>query len=276
MKRYLTPFLFLLLILSLQTSLYAQEPPTDLNNTAVVSEIQEEPEEEFDDDFGDDFDDFEEEEEELKDDTFDPLSGYNRFMTSFNKGLYTYFLNPVLIKPYKFILPKPVQVSINNFFFNLYYPVSAVNTVLQLKFKATATETGRFAINSTLGILGLFDPAEKWFGIEAHVEDFGQTLGHYGVGSGFHIVLPFFGPTNLRDLSGDFLDFYVNPIYYVDVRKYNLVQNTYQSWAVIGYKEFNDLAVFNKEYQSMLDDAVDLYLYQRETYEQNRIKDIEE
>ncbi len=212
---------------------------------------------------------------ELKEEPFDPLSGYNRVMTSFNDGLYDYLLEPVLFRGYNYI-PEPARVSVNNFFENLYYPVSVVNNIFQLKIKNSGTETLRFVINSTLGVLGLFDPAKSWFGFEPHQEDFGQTLGYYGVGGGFHIVLPFFGPTNLRDLGGDFIDFYVNPIYYVDVRKYNIVRNTYEGWAVITYKKFNRMSLYTDEYDNVRKDALDLYPFMRDLYEQNRQKKIEE
>ena len=237
----------------------------------------------FDDEFGDDFaeegfdddsfgDEFATEE---KKEVFDPLSGFNRTVTNFNDALYRYILDPVLFKGYNYI-PEPVRVSVNNFFDNLYYPVSVVNNVFQLKFKNTGTETLRFTINSTIGLLGLFDPAMDWFGLEVHQEDFGQTLGYYGVGGGFHIVLPFFGPTNLRDFAGDFIDFYVNPIYYVDIRKYNIVNHTYQGWMLIGYKEFNKMSLYTQEYENVRRDALDLYPFMRDLYEQSRQKKIEE
>ena len=232
--------------------------------------------EEFGEDDGFDDDEFDEEfMVEKTDEVFDPLSGYNRVATSFNDGLYSYVLSPVLFKGYNF-LPEQVRVSVNNVFQNLYYPVSVVNNVLQLKFKYTATESFRFVVNSTLGLLGAFDPAAYWFGFEAHQEDFGQTLGYYGVGGGFHIVLPFFGPTNLRDFAGDFIDFYVNPIYYVDVRKYNVVNNVYQGWGLVGYKEFNKMSLYTKEYENVRDDALDLYPFLRDLYEQSREKKIKE
>ena len=251
-----------------------QEEASENSNTFAESE---------DDAFADEFEEelFEDEgfEEEFsadpQEELFDPLSGYNRVMTSFNDGLYVYVLDPVLIRGYNYI-PEQARVSVNNFFENLYYPVSVVNNILQLKVKHTGTETLRFVINSTLGVLGLFDPAKSWFGLEQRKEDFGQTLGHYGVGGGFHIVLPFFGPTNLRDLSGDFIDFYVNPIYYVDVRRYNIINNTYQGWALITYKEFNKISLYTKEYDNVRQDALDLYPFMRDLYEQNRKKQIEE
>lgn len=279
---------FLLIILLTGTLLSAEESiapaaksqdsmhayTVESNTTSSVSS-----DEDFPEDFAEEgFDDEEFDEEfstEPKEEVFDPLSGYNRFMTGFNDGLYVYVLDPVLFRGYNYI-PEQARVSVNNFFENLYYPVSLANNILQLKLSHTGSETLRFVINSTLGVLGLFDPARSWFGLEAHQEDFGQTLGHYGVGSGFHIVLPFFGPTNLRDLSGDFIDFYVNPIYYVDVRGYNIVNNTYQGWALITYKEFNKLSIHTKEYDNVRQDALDLYPFIRDLYEQNRNKQIED
>ncbi len=260
--------------LVLETQAVVQEASVDENSTLTEYEedafLDEFAAEEFEEEgFEDEFS------EEPEEDVFDPLSGYNRLMTSFNDGLYVYVLDPVVIKGYNYI-PEPARVSVNNFFENLYYPVSVVNNILQLKAKNTGTETLRFVINSTLGVLGLFDPAKSWFDLEVHKEDFGQTLGHYGVGGGFHIVLPFFGPTNLRDLSGDFIDFYVNPIYYVDIRKYNIINNTYQGWALVTYKEFNKMSLYTQEYDNVRQDALDLYPFIRDLYEQNREKLIKE
>lgn len=205
----------------------------------------------------------------------DPLEGYNRWMTDFNDALYDYLLDPVF-DGYDFIFPEPIRVSINNFFNNLYYPVSLVNNLLQLKFENALDETGRFIVNSTFGFAGLFDPARDALGVEPHKEDLGQTLGYYGVGSGPYIVLPFFGPTNLRDFSGDLLDFYVNPIYYVDVREYNIVQNTYQGWGLVTYKEFNRFSLYEEEYRQIRSEAIDFYPLMRNAYEQNRDKLISE
>jgi len=276
---------FLLLYLLLMNASLATQTVHDTGSVheghnTLSSDAGEEEDSYLDDDgFGDDAfseEDFSDEfKNGTKEEIFDPLSGYNRMMTGFNDGLYEYLLKPVLFRGYNYI-PEPARVSVNNFFENLYYPVSVVNNILQLKLVNTGTETLRFMVNSTLGVLGLFDPARSWFGLEPHQEDFGQTLGYYGVGGGFPIVLPFFGPTNLRDLSGDFIDFYVNPIYYVDVRKYNVVKNTYQGWALITYKEFNYLSLHTKEYENVRQDALDLYPFIRDLYEQNRQKKIEE
>ncbi len=250
--------------------------PKDTIANTTVDDFEEDAFE--DDDFEDDEfsdDEFSDEFEPPHKEIFDPLSGYNRVMTSFNDDLYVYVLDPVIFKGYN-LLPHQVRLSVYNFFENLSYPVSLVNNILQLKFKNTGTETLRFLTNSTVGVLGLFNPAESWFGLKPHKEDFGQTLGYYGVGGGFHIVLPFFGPTNLRDLTGDFIDFYVNPIYYVDIRKYNLFQNTYQGWAAISYKEFNKMSLYTEEYNNVRQDSLDLYPFLRDLYEQHRQQQIEE
>lgn len=221
--------------------------------------------------FGDDFaDEFGTDHVEV----YDPLEGYNRWMTSFNDSLFSYVLEPVFVG-YDAIFPEPIRVSVNNFFNNLYYPVSLVNNLLQLKIDAAYDETARFVVNTTLGFGGFFDPARA-VGLEPHTEDLGQTLGYYGVGGGFHIVLPFFGPTNLRDFSGDLLDFYVNPIYYVDVRGYNMVNNTYEGWALVGYKQLNKFSLYEAEYKELRNNAIDLYPLLRDAYEQNRDKDISE
>jgi phospholipid-binding lipoprotein MlaA len=206
---------------------------------------------------------------------YDPLEGYNRWMTRFNNSLYDYVLKPVF-KGYDFIFPEPIRVSINNVFNNLYYPVSLVNNLFQLKFENALSETGRFIVNTTFGFGGMFDPAFEGLGVEPRVEDFGQTLGHYGVGGGFPIVLPFFGITNLRDFSGDLLDFYVNPIYYVGERKYNVVNNTYEGWGLVTYKQFNKFSLYEDEYEQLRGEAIDFYPFMRDAYEQNRDKLISE
>ncbi|UFS61366.1 VacJ family lipoprotein [Sulfurimonas sp. HSL-3221] len=232
------------------------------------------PEDEIFDDSGFDDAGFEEEFTDDAKPAYDPFEGYNRWMTGFNNTLFDYILNPVF-SAYDFILPEPIRVSINNIFNNLYYPVSLVNNLLQLKFDHALTETGRFIINSTFGFAGMFDTAMQ-IGVEPHVEDFGQTLGHYGVGNGFPIVLPFFGPSNLRDITGDLIDFYVNPIYYVDPRKYNIPRDTYEGWGLVGYKRFNKFSLYRKEYLQIREEALDFYPFMRDAYEQNRNKLISE
>ena len=163
--------------------IYAQETNTQTNSSLVETEEEEDDELGFDEEFEEEFDSF-------GDDVFDPLSGYNRVMTEFNDGFYVYVLDPVA-RGYRWAIPLGGRRGINRFFHNLFFPIRFVNNVLQLKVKNAGEEFLRFCINSTIGIFGIWDPAKEWFDLYAHDEDFGQTLGYYGIGGGFHIVLPF-------------------------------------------------------------------------------------
>ncbi len=145
----------------------------------------------------------------------DPLEGMNRGIYKFND-----VTDKAVIKPiagaYKAVLPSPVRSGVNNFFGNLGTFVSVINDLLQFKFDKALTGAGRFVINSTFGIAGLVDVASM-DGIEKRNEDFGQTLGHWGVGSGPYIVLPFLGPSSVRDTTGLVVDTIAfDPLAYVD------------------------------------------------------------
>jgi len=131
------------------------------------------------------------------DNAHDPLEGFNRAMYTFNDKLDVYLLKPVA-KGYRAVAPVPVRKSISNFFSNLHDPLVMLNNFLQGKPGQAASDLGRFLTNSTVGIFGLFDVATK-IGLPKHDEDFGQTLAVWGVGDGPYLVLPFFGPSNLRD-----------------------------------------------------------------------------
>lgn len=224
---------------------------------------------------GDDFEDeFSDEEFDIKK-VNDPLRGYNRFMTKFNDKFFIYLLDPVA-RAYKAVVHEEIRSSIGNFSHNLIFSIRVVNNLLQLKFKNALEETARFSVNSTIGLLGLFDPAKKYFNLEPHEEDFGQTLGHYGLGSGFHIVLPFRGPSNLRDMLGLFPDSYISPFYYFSARCYNLLPNSYASSLSIMADQVNKESLQTGEYETIKKDAVDLYPYLRDIYEQYRDRLIKE
>lgn len=232
-------------------------------------------EEEFsdEDEFLDEF-----EEEMAVEEVYDPLSGYNRAMTSFNDYLFRNVVTPVA-KGYKAVVPEGARESVKNFFHNLMYPVRGINNLLQGKFSNTAEETGRFVINSTIGIFGLFDPAKSWFGLEAHEEDFGQTLGYYGVSGGPHIVLPFLGPSNLRDMFSMYPDSYVDPTAAApndSLAEYHIPNTFAQSLAITAVDRINYVSLHVGEYELLTDDAVDKYTLLRDAYEQRRKKLIEE
>jgi phospholipid-binding lipoprotein MlaA len=220
---------------------------------------------------------FEEEfSEQETNNTIDPLSGYNRVMTSFNDKVMTYLINPIA-EAYAYVMPQPIRIGVSNVIDNIRFPVRFANNLLQLKFKNSADELGRFVVNSTIGLGGLMDPATNHMDIPAHDEDFGQTLGHYGIGSGFHVVLPFFGPSNVRDIAGLTIDAYVSPIVYMkNLEKYKIPNNMDQTIGIFTVDLINKTSLHLGEYESIKKDAIDLYPFFRDTYEQKRNSDIAE
>lgn len=144
----------------------------------------------------------------------DPYQGFNRKIMAFNDEGDKWILKPIA-RSYKAITPKPIQRSVHNMFANLNEPVVIINQLLQGKLKLGLQDTGRFIINTTLGIVGLFDVATK-VGLDKHDEDFGQTFASWGVPSGAYLVIPFWGPATLRDGVGDVADSYAYPIRYLD------------------------------------------------------------
>jgi len=133
-------------------------------------------------------------------DVYDPLEGMNRRIYTFNYYFDKFIYLPV-VNTYEFILPDYVEDRVSNFVDNIFEFNNFTNNLLQLKIRSTAITLGRFLVNSTIGIAGLWDPATD-MGMVRQTEDFGQTLGHWGVGNGPYIVLPIFGPSNLRDTTG--------------------------------------------------------------------------
>jgi len=146
--------------------------------------------------------------------TEDPLEGFNRVIFSFNETLDRYIAKPVA-KAYQAVTPKPVDSAITRFFNNLTSPVTLVNQLLQGKPADAAATTARLLWNSTVGLGGLFDVAAK-MGVPAKKEDFGQTLGVWGVQSGPYLMLPIFGPSTVRDAVGRVVDQAPNPRNYVN------------------------------------------------------------
>jgi len=246
---------------------------TKINPVSDTSNIKQEAEDTTQE-FGGEFE--EEFEAQEIDNAFDPLSGYNRSMTTFNDKMIIYALNPVS-EAYAAVIPQPLRIGLSNFIKNINYPVRLVNNLLQGKFQNVSDETERFIVNSTVGLAGLMDPAQTYMHIPAHKEDFGQTLGYYGVGSGFHIVLPFLGPSNLRDLAGLTLDAYASPL--VNIRgleNYKIPQNLEQSLGIVAIHMINQTSLNLGQYESIKKDAIDLYPFLKDIYEQKRVSDIAE
>ena len=143
---------------------------------------------------------------------YDPFENMNRIIFIFNDFVFSNALQPV-VNAYTAITPDTLEEGASNFFHNLRYPVRLASNLLQCRFKGAWIETGRFAINSTVGIVGILTPAddyESFAPIES--EDVGQVFGAWGVGEGPYLVLPFLGPSNFRDLVGLFGDRAINPI----------------------------------------------------------------
>lgn len=144
----------------------------------------------------------------------DPLEGGNRVFYGFNNLLDKAFIEPVA-ELYMDHTPEPIRSGISNFFDNLAYPGVIINNILQGKIKDGFKGTGRFLVNSTIGIIGLFDPATH-MGLQRQEEDFGQTLGAWGAGEGAYLVVPVIGPSSVRDAPGLVMELFTNLLYYVE------------------------------------------------------------
>lgn len=201
------------------------------------------------------FDEAGEEEEAIA----DPFEGFNRAMFSFNDTLYRAVLKPVA-RGLR-VLPVPVRSSVNNFFSNLGTPISAISALLQGDLANTGTELGRFGVNTTLGILGLFDPASD-MGLEQDDEDMGQTLARYGFGSGPYLVLPLLGSSSVRDGIGFGINAMLNPV--------NVELDTGEIIALRLVDAEVALSLDEDTYEAFYDDALDPYVFFRSAWVQNR------
>ena len=190
----------------------------------------------------------------------DPIEGYNRAMFSFNEGVDKVILKPVA-KGYDAVLPDPVRTGVTNFFGNIADLLIGVNNVLQGKVSQGGSDLGRVVVNSTIGVLGVFDVATR-MGLEKHEEDFGQTFGRWGMGSGAYVVLPLLGPRTVRDTSGLLLDMATDPVVYIE----NVpVRNSLMAVRVV-----NDRANLLPAEKVVDEAALDKYAYIRDAYLQRR------
>jgi phospholipid-binding lipoprotein MlaA len=147
----------------------------------------------------------------------DPLEPFNRAVSSFNDHVDENLALPIA-RAYVRIFPEGVRNSIHGFIYNTQLPITFANDILQFAPVRASQTLARFAVNTTLGFGGLFDPATR-FKIPDHHEDFGQTLGFYGVGEGPYLVLPFLGPAPPRDAVGDIADIFFDPLTYSGLRE---------------------------------------------------------
>ena len=194
----------------------------------------------------------------------DPYESFNRAMYNFNDGLDRVLMKP-LGKGYKAITPAPVDRGITNFFSNLNDVVSAVNNLLQFKLTRAASDVGRVLVNTTLGILGFMDVASN-MNLPKYGEDFGQTLGAWGMDPGPYIVLPFFGPSSGRDAVGLVVDWYTDPIYYLEPDSHR-----YWTYALRAVDRRADLLGASNVFEQA---ALDPYEFMRDAYLQKRNNDV--
>ena len=191
----------------------------------------------------------------------DPLEGYNRAMFGFNEGVDKAVIKP-LASGYKTVMPEFARTGVTNFFANLGDLWIGINNILQGKVGAGVSDFGRFAMNSTVGILGLIDVASN-VGMEKHNEDFGQTLGRWGVGGGAYVVLPILGPSNVRDgFSRLVVDWHGDPLWYVD--------NIPTRNELIGVRVVDDRANLLDVSRLAEEAALDHYAYVRDAFLQRR------
>jgi phospholipid-binding lipoprotein MlaA len=190
----------------------------------------------------------------------DPWEGMNRGIYKFNDVVDRATLKPVA-KGYKKIMPEWFRRGVGNFFSNLQYPATIINQLLQGKPKLAARDTGRLLTNTLLGFGGILDPASR-VGLDKNDEDLGQTLGAWGVPSGPFIMLPFLGPTTIRDAPSSFAEFFIDPLTYADVQ-----------WEVLWGMRALDIVDVRAQYLSLdpvIQRSYDPYAFVRNSWLQRR------
>jgi phospholipid-binding lipoprotein MlaA len=196
----------------------------------------------------------------------DPLIHLNRAVFAFNDVALTYLLIPAS-KGYMWAVPGPVRTGIGNFFYNLFTPVYAGNHLLQLEFRGLGVNILRFGINTTIGLLGFFDPAEAWFGLDRRETSFEDTLAHYGAGYGIYLVLPFLGPSDLRNSTSLVVDYFLSPVVY-------LTDNP-ETTLIHAFDFFQDFAPGAEEIETLREEPDDPYIFFRNLYLQGVQRDAE-
>jgi phospholipid-binding lipoprotein MlaA len=194
-------------------------------------------------------------------DVADPLEPVNRAVFSFNLFVDRWLLEPVA-RAYRFVAPEPARRSVANFLHNLRSPVIFANDLLQGERDRAGVTLGRFMINSTLGVFGLFDPASA-LGHQPHDEDFGQTLAVYGVPDGPFLMLPLLGPSNARDTVGRVGDYFINPLNSCCI-------TTDERLAIFGTTAVSEREANIELIDDLRANSIDLYATLRAIYTQRR------
>ena len=210
---------------------------------------------------------------------YDPLEPMNRAVFNFNEMVYDNVFDPVA-RGYKKVTPDPVELVVGNFFSNLNDVVVITNSVLQLNYKSALASSTRLLINTTFGIFGLIDiasdiSAASDINLNKRNEDFGQTLGHYGIGSGPYIVLPLLGPSSARDTFGLAVDsFFMDPVTQgvtgVFMKDVDYINAAALRLPVATVRTINARAQFLDDDKTLEEAALDKYEFTRDAYLQRR------
>jgi phospholipid-binding lipoprotein MlaA len=196
----------------------------------------------------------------------DPFESINRPIFAFNHVVYTWVLNP-LAKGYTAIMPDPAEVAVSQFFSNLREPLNAINHLLQANGTKTGSSLGRFLINSTIGVLGIFDPAHAWFDIKPHRATLNDTLTTWDVSYGAFIVLPILGQSDIRNGLSTLTETTFAPVTYVSNPPQTQYIQTYD-----GFHEFSPRAT---SYVTLYEESDDPYAIFRNMYMQSLLRDKE-
>lgn len=210
---------------------------------------------------------------------YDPLEPMNRAVFDFNEKVYDNIFDPA-VRQYKRIMPDPLELMVGNFFSNLNDVVVITNSVLQLNYESALASSARLLVNTTFGVFGLIDiasdiSAASDVNLSKRNEDFGQTLGRYGVGSGPYIVLPLLGPSSVRDTVGIAVDsFFMDPVTQgvtgVFLNNVAYINSPALRFPVATAKTFNTRAQFLDEDKTLEEAALDKYEFIRDAYIQRR------
>jgi phospholipid-binding lipoprotein MlaA len=199
----------------------------------------------------------------------DPLEPMNRFFFDFNQKLDRHAALPAATF-YADNVPRGVRGNVHNLLSNLGGPITAANDVLEADFTNAGVAAARFVINTTLGVVGIFDVAESW-GLPQRSRDFGETLGTYGVGQGPYLVLPFRGPSSIRDFSGSYVDGYFSPTRFFHYSGSTYVGLVHSSLGSVDNRSANLLTFRDIERAS-----VDYYATMRDYYRQRREREVQD
>lgn len=258
------------LLMAQQTQKSAgDQSKTPSNEAAEAARENGKDDDEYDDDDDDEYDD---DDDEYADDDqkliSDPLIKVNTDLYILNDRLYFWVLKPVA-RGYGFIIPKELRSAVVNVFYNIRFPVRFINCLFQGKGQKASYEFGRFFINTTVGFLGIANVAAKYPHLQPSQEDLGQTFAVWGIGYGPYVMLPFFGPSSVRDAFGRLGDTFLDPIWW-------LFDDFWTSIAIRAGEAVNETSLRIGEYEALKEAALDPYVMIRNAWVQNRNKLIAE